>query len=109
MHIRIRSLGLLAFLFQHASGAITLDLTSQESIKQAASEVAAGMVQYYTGYRPGDVPGNLPAPYYWWEAGAMFGALVDYWYFTGDDQYNEITMQAMVHQLGPENVFQPPN
>jgi len=39
----------------------------------------------------------------------MFGALIDYWYFTGDDQYNDITMQAMVHQLGPENVFQPPN
>jgi hypothetical protein len=24
--------------------------------------------------------GNLPAPYYWWEAGAMFGSMIDYWY-----------------------------
>ena len=65
----------------------------------AAKQVAAGMVNYYTGDRPGDVPGNLPAPYYWWEAGAMFGALIDYWYFTGDDQYNAITMQAMRRNL----------
>lgn len=67
------------------------------------------MVNYYTGNQPGGIPGNLPAPYYWWEAGAMFGALIDYYYFTGDDQYNNITMQAMLHQLGPGNVFQPPN
>jgi hypothetical protein len=34
-----------------------------DSIKQAAKTIAAGMTQYYTGYRAGDVPGNLPAPY----------------------------------------------
>ncbi|KAK5076702.1 hypothetical protein LTS08_005873 [Lithohypha guttulata] len=68
------------------------------------------MVQYYTGDRPGDVPGNLPQPYYWWETGAMFGALIDYWYFTGDEKYNDITMQAMLHQVAPpDNVFQPAN
>jgi mannan endo-1,6-alpha-mannosidase len=51
----------------------------------------------------------LPDPYYWWEAGAMFSALVDYWYFTGDDQYNQITSQAMLHQVGPEANYMPPN
>ncbi len=67
------------------------------------------MVKYYTGYRPGDVPGNLPEPYYWWVAGAMFGSLIDYWYYTGDDQYNAITEQGMMHQVGPNNDFMPPN
>ncbi|KAK5089566.1 mannan endo-1 [Exophiala xenobiotica] len=109
MRWRICSLGAFALSTQYAFAAITIDVTNQESIKQAASQAAAGMVRYYTGHHLGDVPGNLPEPYYWWEAGAMFGALIDYWYFTGDDQYNNITMQAMVHQLGPENVFQPPN
>jgi hypothetical protein len=33
------------------------------SIKETAKTIAAGMVQYYTGDRPGDVPGNLPDPY----------------------------------------------
>lgn len=109
MRLYAPSLWVLPLCYQHVSAAITLDLTSQDSIKQAAAQAAAGMVQYYTGYRPGDVPGNLPAPYYWWEAGAMFGSLIDYYYFTGDDQYNDITMQAMLWQLGPDKVFQPAN
>ncbi|KIX10333.1 uncharacterized protein Z518_01415 [Rhinocladiella mackenziei CBS 650.93] len=96
------------FCSQHVQ-AITLDLQSPDSVKAAAKQVADNMVSYYTGYRPGDVPGNLPAPYYWWEAGAMFGALIDYWYFTGDDTYNEITTQALLHQAGPDSDFMPPN
>ena len=85
-------------------------LTSQtESIKNAAKTAATGMLQYYTGYRPGDVPGNLPDPYYWWEAGAMFGALVEYWYYTGDTEWNDITTQALLHQAGDEANFMPTN
>lgn len=88
---------------------ITLDVGSPDSIKQAAKTIAAGMTQYYTGYRPGDVPGNLPAPYYWWEAGAMFGSLVDYWMYTGDTEYNNITTQALLFQVGPNDDYMPPN
>ena len=39
----------------------------------------------------------------------MFGSLVDYWYYTGDDTYNEITTQALLHQVGPEQNYEPPN
>lgn len=67
------------------------------------------MLKYYTGYRPGDVPGNLPDPYYWWEAGAMFGALVDYYYYTGDKSYVDITTQALLWQVGPDRNYMPPN
>lgn len=67
------------------------------------------MRKWYTGDRPGDVPGNLPDPYYWWECGAMFGGLIDYWYYTGDSQYNNITVQAMQHQIGDYNAFMPQN
>jgi mannan endo-1,6-alpha-mannosidase len=67
------------------------------------------MMSYYTGNRTGDVPGNLPAPYYWWEAGAMFGAMVDYWYYTGDSTYNEETTQALLFQVGPNDDYMPPN
>ncbi|KAH8431521.1 glycoside hydrolase family 76 protein [Aspergillus melleus] len=88
---------------------IDLDLESQESIKKAAKTAASGMLQYYTGYRPGDVPGNLPDPYYWWETGAMFNAMVEYWYYTGDSQWNEITTQALLHQVGPEHNYMEPN
>ena len=56
---------------QGANAAITLDLTSDDSIKNAAGTIAYDLMSYYTGNNTGDVPGNLPDPYYWWEAGAM--------------------------------------
>ena len=39
----------------------------------------------------------------------MFGALIDYWYYTGDDTYNAITTQALLHQTGDDNNFMPQN
>ncbi|WEW61440.1 glycoside hydrolase family protein [Emydomyces testavorans] len=67
------------------------------------------MVKYYHGNNPGDVPGNLPDPYFWWEAGAMFSSLIDYWYYTGNSEYNQITTQAMLHQVGNDNNYMPLN
>jgi mannan endo-1,6-alpha-mannosidase len=67
------------------------------------------MMKYYTGNNTGDVPGNLPDPYYWWEAGAMFGAMIDYWYYTGDTTYNDVTSQALLFQTGPNADYMPTN
>lgn len=39
----------------------------------------------------------------------MFGTLIDYWAFTGDETYNDITLQAMVHQVGDDADFMPSN
>jgi len=67
------------------------------------------MMSYYVGNETGQTPGLLPAPYYWWEAGAMFGCLIDYWHYTGDDTYNAVTTQALQFQVGPHDDFMPPN
>lgn len=67
------------------------------------------MMKYYTGNNTGDVAGNLPDPYYWWEAGAMFGVMVDYWYYTNDTTYNEEVKEALLHQAGDEYNFMPTN
>ncbi|QDS74119.1 hypothetical protein FKW77_009861 [Venturia effusa] len=83
--------------------------TSLDSIRSAASTAAWGMVKYYTGNNTGDVPGNLPSPYYWWEAGAFFNALIDYWYYTGDTTYNTITTAGIQHQVGADVNFMPAN
>lgn len=40
---------------------------------------------------------------------AMFGSLIDYWYYTGDSTYNDVTTQAMLFQVGPNNDYMPPN
>ncbi|RYP24210.1 hypothetical protein DL765_000705 [Monosporascus sp. GIB2] len=66
-------------------------------------------MSFYTGHQPGQIPGLLPPPYYWWEAGAFMGAMIDYWYYTGDTTYNTITMQGLLHQVGPNNDYMPPN
>ncbi|KAH8687157.1 glycoside hydrolase family 76 protein [Tricladium varicosporioides] len=89
--------------------AITLDTTSSSSIKSASSTIAYGMMKYYTGNNTGDTPGNLPDPYYWWEAGAMFGIMVDYWYYTGDTTYNAVVKQALLSQIGTDNDYMPTN
>lgn len=39
----------------------------------------------------------------------MFGAFIDYWYYTGDTQFNDITTQAMLFQVGPNEDYMPPN
>ncbi|KAK2765032.1 hydrolase 76 protein [Arachnomyces sp. PD_36] len=98
-----------ALLGSQAVNAIDISLDDPNSLKEAAKTAADGLLSYYTGDQPGDVPGNLPDPYYWWECGAMFGTLIDYWYYTGDDEYNEKTTQALLHQVGPLENYEPPN
>lgn len=71
--------------------------------------MAKDLVSFYHGNEPGNTPGRLPEPYYWWEAGAMFGGLIDYWYYTGDSQYNDITTQAMLYQVGDKDNYEPSN
>ncbi|KAF3018793.1 hypothetical protein G7054_g11031 [Neopestalotiopsis clavispora] len=104
----LRSVGLFGLLLSGAR-AIDVDFSDEDSIKEGAATIAWGLVKYYTGNNSGDVAGNLPDPYYWWEAGAMFGGLIDYWAFTGDDSYNNITFQALQHQVGDDADFMPEN
>jgi len=68
-----------ALLASQAAG-ITVDVEDPSQIKDATSTIAYGMMKYYTGNNTGDVPGNLPDPYYWWEAGAMFMNMIEYWF-----------------------------
>ncbi|KAL1627990.1 hypothetical protein SLS56_006133 [Neofusicoccum ribis] len=96
-------------LLSTTARALDVTWTDENSVKKTMAAVAKGMTSVYTGNNPGDVPGNLPDPYYWWEAGAMFGALIDYWYYTGDEQFNDITTQAMVHQKGDDDDYMPAN
>ena len=39
----------------------------------------------------------------------MMGALVDYWYYTGDTAWNAVTTQGLLFQVGPHNDYMPPN
>jgi len=54
--------------------------------------------------------GDLPEPYYWWEAGLMWGAMLDYYHYTGDATYNDNIVSALVSplQTGPNFDYVPP-
>lgn len=98
---------------QVGPAAFTVDLhylsISVASIKSAASTIAYGMMKYYKGNVTGQTPGLLPQPYFWWEAGAMFGQMVEYQYYTGDKTYNDVTTAALLYQVGPQENYMPPN
>ncbi|KFY91551.1 hypothetical protein V500_04619 [Pseudogymnoascus sp. VKM F-4518 (FW-2643)] len=91
------------------SSAIHVDLSSSDAIKSSAKVLAGDVLSHYHGNEPGKIPGNLPYPYYWWECGAMFGSLIDYWLYTGDSAYNDLVTQGMLFQVGPNNDYMPPN
>jgi mannan endo-1,6-alpha-mannosidase len=84
-----------------------------------ASTIAYDMMSYYKGNLTGQTPGELPGPpptpavtndgYFWWETGAMFGSLIDYWYYTGDSTYNIVVSQGMLFQTGPNDDYLPQN
>ncbi|KAJ5051742.1 uncharacterized protein L3040_001514 [Drepanopeziza brunnea f. sp. 'multigermtubi'] len=113
------SLALLLCAGSNRVAGLELDLTSTDSIKSAASTIAFDMLTYYKGNLTGQIPGQLPGPppnpsvlnagYFWWEAGAMWGSLMDYWYYTGDTTYNAITSQGMLFQVGERDDYLPQN
>ncbi|KAB8273807.1 glycoside hydrolase [Aspergillus minisclerotigenes] len=78
-----------------------------ESLKDAASTTARGMLKYYHGNEPGQTPGTLDGT--WWEAGAMFMTLVQYWRVSGDSSYNDLTTQGLQWQSGDDYDYLPAN
>lgn len=95
---------------------IDVDLDDASSIRKAAGTIAYDMMTYYKGNTSGGIVGVLPGPppdppegYYWWESGAMWGALVDYWHYTGDSSYNDVLQKGVIHQIGEEFNMMPKN
>ncbi|KAF7587100.1 hypothetical protein BBP40_007720 [Aspergillus hancockii] len=94
-------------LFGTPAIAISINVNDTASVKDAASTAALGMLRYYHGNEPGKAPGTLDGT--WWEAGAMFMTLVQYWRASGDTSHNEITVQGLQWQAGENHDYQPAN
>ncbi|KAJ6437454.1 glycoside hydrolase family 76 [Purpureocillium lavendulum] len=75
-----------------------------DSIRNVAATIAHDAMSYYKGNvskNEIDV-GDLQQPqYYWWVAGALWGAMLDYYYYTKDPSYNNVVLQAL---LAPVNM-----
>lgn len=92
----------------------TLTADTTESIKDTAASVAYDLLSFYEGNQTGKVPGILPGPppdgdYYWWQGGALWGTMIDYWHYTGDESYVATTKEALLFQTGPDNNYMDPN
>ncbi|MCJ1387822.1 hydrolase 76 protein [Xylographa bjoerkii] len=107
-HAKIHLLAIVSWL--SVAGAIPLDVNDDASIKQAASTIAYGLMTYYTGNQSSSpvAEGTFPAPYYWWEAGAAWGAMIEYWHYTSDSTYNDVVTQALLSQISSTEDFMPP-
>ncbi|KAK9239591.1 glycoside hydrolase [Lipomyces kononenkoae] len=107
------SIPLLALLFLanfiSDVGAIAIDVNSTDSVVHAAWVFAHGMMTYYNGNQTGGAQGKFVNPYYWWESGAAWGSLIDYWYYTGDETWNEQVQSSLLSQVGPNNDYMPPS
>lgn len=66
-------------------------------------------MSFYHGNEPGNTPGILPEPYFWWQAGSLWGTMIDYWKYTTVTQYNDVTRQSLLFQVGPYQNYLPPN
>ncbi|KAI1177474.1 mannan endo-1,6-alpha-mannosidase DCW1-like protein [Nemania sp. FL0916] len=84
-----------------------LDINNPESIKSVASTVAYGTMSFYTGNvtNTPDTIAIFPKPHYWWQAGACWGAMLDYSHYTGDTSYDDVVRQALLSQVGPKFDF----
>lgn len=97
-----------------ALAALQVNLDSTASIKQAAAQVVDDLLSFYSGDKPGQIPGILPGPpptgpYYWWIGGALWGTMLDYRLFTGDTSHDEIIMKALTFQVGDGRDYMPAN
>ncbi|KAM0705486.1 hypothetical protein Q7P35_006845 [Cladosporium inversicolor] len=91
--------------------AIELDLDNEGSIRDAAAAMAANIILRYTNATDvsGGILGLVGEPYYFWENGLAWDSLINYWYQTGDDSYNDFIAYSLRHQVGENNDFMPAN
>lgn len=76
-----------------------------DSIKDVAATTAYNMMSYYKSNQSDSdlMPGKLADT--WWEGGAMFMTLIQYWHWTGDTSYNDVTIEGMLWQKGNNDYF----
>ena len=108
--MRVTKLTIGLLISSGLTTAIELDTTSTQSILSASKTVVTNILSIYNRNGTGpEIPGLLPRPYYFWEAGLMFDSLINYWSYSNDSNLIPTIQQGMLFQVGPENNYLPPN
>ncbi|PSR82355.1 glycosyl hydrolase family 76-domain-containing protein, partial [Coniella lustricola] len=80
-----------------ATAPSSLDVNDTTSILGVAKALAQGAMSYYPG--TSESYAALPTPYYWWECGALMGAMLDYSHYTNDTTYDALLTTALAAQV----------
>lgn len=83
-----------------------LKIAEPTSVQAVVKTIAADAMSYYKGSASAYV--DLDAPYWWWQSGALFGAMSDYSHYTGDKSYDQTIATALLAQTGPQYDFMSP-
>ncbi|CAI7616258.1 hypothetical protein N7533_012843 [Penicillium manginii] len=94
---------LAGFIAVQAAFAIDITVNDQASLSKAAKQVATDMMSYYNDRDSKNIPGKFDGT--WWEGGSMFMILIQYWFLTGDDQFNAAVQEGMYWQKGDDDFF----
>ncbi|RSM11789.1 hypothetical protein CDV31_006557 [Fusarium ambrosium] len=115
--LQARSAGLL--LLAHLLPVHSLEIGSRDDILKTSKSLAADLIKFYHGNATGGIPGLLPektsetedddVTYYFYQSGAFMSTYIDYWQLTGDETYNDLVMQGLLHQVGQNEDFIPAN
>ncbi|QIW99282.1 hypothetical protein AMS68_004800 [Peltaster fructicola] len=98
----------LAAVLSQTVNALDLDTSSSDSIKNAATTIAGDLIKLYpVNSTSNDSIGLFGTPYYFWEDGAVWGALIDYYIYTNDSTYKSLVSQALLAQKGSNNDYMP--
>ncbi|KAF2760403.1 hypothetical protein EJ05DRAFT_498360 [Pseudovirgaria hyperparasitica] len=95
-------------LFISSCASLKLSATDGESVRNAAATVAYGLMSHYTNNQsttPAADVGSFVSPegvdkLYWWNSGAIWGGMVDYAMYSGDNSYVEATKHALAANVG---------
>lgn len=89
--------------------AIDLDTSSKSSICTATALIQQGISDYYEGDVYGGTVGMFVSPYYWWEAGLVFGGMIENWYLCQNTSYEDMLYDALMAQTGSDYDYMPSN
>lgn len=98
--------GAVLLPFASLVSAIQFKADDSGSIKSCSQQYAHGLMSYYEANAtdlPKEQIGIFPEPHYWWEAGAVWGGLIEFTQFTGDQSYVKTIQQALTANYGPNN------
>ncbi|KAJ5162312.1 endo mannanase GH76 family [Penicillium capsulatum] len=93
-------------LLASSASAFQLDPKSNKSIKDGASTAADNAMWFYDN-RESDIPGVFTSK--WWEGGALFNTLIQYWFYTDVDEHNAAVSKGLYWQSGEHHDFAPSN